>query len=372
MRSAECEIEGLDIEHGTVSTSHSAFRIPHSALSLLDDRDLEPVRIGQGERPVAPRSLGRLAVERPAVRLDPCRHGDDVLRSRHPQAEPRALLAIPSLREVVLAQHDVAAAGLHLNAADLAALFPALTDDKAEHIPIPADALVEIAHREGGGHGAEPQRLGVLPVGTGRRALLGGTPGLLLLRGHRRCSSLSQAVRAPSVASPRRFRQISDSHLTLSGVGTMPTSQATAVWEGKLKDGKGNFKAGSSSFSGPYTFATRFEGKKGTNPEELIAAAHAACFGMALSAGLEKAGTPVARVETVAACTLDMVDGAPKITKMELTVRGRVPGLDQVGFQKAAEEAKRGCPVSKALAGIPQTALEAKLEQETRERCGRC
>ena len=142
----------------------------------------------------------------------------------------------------------------------------------------------------------------------------------------------------------------------------MPTSQATAVWEGKLKDGKGNFKAASSSFSGPYTFATRFEGKKGTNPEELIAAAHAACFSMALSAGLEKAGKPVARVETVAACTLDMVDGAPKITKMELTVRGRVPGLDQVGFQKAAEEAKRGCPVSKALAGIPQIALEAKLE----------
>jgi len=122
----------------------------------------------------------------------------------------------------------------------------------------------------------------------------------------------------------------------------MPTSQASAVWEGKLKDGKGSFKAGSSSFSGPYTFATRFEGKKGTNPEELIAAAHAACFSMALSAGLEKAGKPVTSVETTAACTLDMVDGAPKITKMELKVRGRVPGLDQPGFQKAAEEAKRG------------------------------
>src|SRR6266550_1497037 len=91
----------------------------------------------------------------------------------------------------------------------------------------------------------------------------------------------------------------------------MPTSQAMAVWEGKLKDGKGNFKAGSSSFNGPYTFATRFEGKKGTNPEELIAAAHAACFSMALSAGLEKAGKPVTRVETTAACTLEMVDGAP-------------------------------------------------------------
>jgi len=135
-----------------------------------------------------------------------------------------------------------------------------------------------------------------------------------------------------------------------------------AVWEGKLKDGKGSFKAGSSSFSGPYTFATRFEGKKGTNPEELIAAAHAACFSMALSAGLEKAGKPVTSVETTAACTLEMVEGAPKITKMELKVRGRVPGLDQAAFQKAAEEAKRGCPVSKALAGIPQITLDAKLE----------
>ena len=142
----------------------------------------------------------------------------------------------------------------------------------------------------------------------------------------------------------------------------MPTSRASAVWEGKLKDGKGSFTAGSGAFSGPYTFATRFEGKQGTNPEELIAAAHAACFSMPLSAGLEKAGKPAARVETTAACTIDMVAGAPQITKMELKVRGRVPGLDQAAFQIAADEAKRGCPVSKALAGIPQITLEAKLE----------
>src|SRR5256886_8278948 len=103
----------------------------------------------------------------------------------------------------------------------------------------------------------------------------------------------------------------------------MPTSQATAVWEGKLKDGKGNFKAGSSSFSGPYTFATRFEGKKGTNPEELIAAAHAARLSMALSAGVEKGGKPGPPAETTAACTTDMVDGAPQITKMELKGTGR-------------------------------------------------
>ncbi len=142
----------------------------------------------------------------------------------------------------------------------------------------------------------------------------------------------------------------------------MPTSRASAVWEGKLKDGRGSFKAGSGAFSGPYTFATRFEGAKGTNPEELIAAAHAACFSMALSAGLEKLGKPASRVETSAACTIDVVDGAPKITKIELAVRGRVAGLDQAAFQKAAEEAKRGCPVSKALAGVPQITLDAKLE----------
>ncbi len=142
----------------------------------------------------------------------------------------------------------------------------------------------------------------------------------------------------------------------------MPTSRASAVWEGKLKDGKGNFRAGSGAFSGPYSFATRFEGKQGTNPEELIAAAHAACFSMALSAGLEKAGKPAARVETTAACTMDMVDGTPTISKMELTVRGKVPGLDQAAFQRAADEAKRSCPVSRALAGIPRIALDAKLE----------
>ncbi len=143
----------------------------------------------------------------------------------------------------------------------------------------------------------------------------------------------------------------------------MPTSQASAVWEGKLKDGKGTFHAASGAFNGPYTFATRFEGKNGTNPEELIAAAHAACFSMALSAGLEKAGKPVSRVETTAAATIDMVNGQPTITKMALAVRGKVGGgLDQAGFQKAAEEAKRGCPVSRALSGIPQITLDAKLD----------
>jgi lipoyl-dependent peroxiredoxin len=142
----------------------------------------------------------------------------------------------------------------------------------------------------------------------------------------------------------------------------MPTSRASAVWEGKLKDGKGSFKAGSSAFNGPFTFATRFEGAKGTNPEELIAAAHAACLSMALSAGLERSGKPATRIETTAACTIETVEGGPKITRMDLTVRGKVPGLDQPGFQRAAEEAKNGCPVSKALKGNVEFKLDAKLE----------
>lgn len=140
------------------------------------------------------------------------------------------------------------------------------------------------------------------------------------------------------------------------------TSHASATWEGKLKDGKGMFRAGSGAFSGPYTFATRFEGAKGTNPEELIAAAHAACLSMALSSGLEKAGTPATRIETRAAYTIDTVDGAPKITTAELVVRGRVAGIDQAAFQKAAEGAKENCPVSKALKGNVAFKLDAKLE----------
>src|SRR5260370_8512667 len=110
------------------------------------------------------------------------------------------------------------------------------------------------------------------------------------------------------------------------------TSQATDMWEGKLKDGRCNFKAASGAFSGPYTFATRFEGAKGTNPEELIAAAHAACFSMALSAGLEPAGTPATRIQTRAAATMDMVAGAPKITTLALARPAKGPVLAQPQF----------------------------------------
>ena len=141
----------------------------------------------------------------------------------------------------------------------------------------------------------------------------------------------------------------------------MPTSNASAAWEGKLKDGKGTFKAESGAFSAPFSFGTRFVGGSGTNPEELMAAAHAACFSMALSSSLEKAGTPVTRVETRASATLEMVDGVPTITKIELVTRGKVPGVDQAAFAKAAETAKQTCVVSRALKGVATITLEAKL-----------
>jgi len=141
----------------------------------------------------------------------------------------------------------------------------------------------------------------------------------------------------------------------------MPTSRATAVWEGTLKGGKGEFRAASGTFGGAYSFLTRFEGTKGATPEELIAAAHASCFSMALSADLERAGTVATRIETEAACTIEIVERAPKITTLALTVRGTVPGLDAAAFLKAAESAKDNCPVSKALRGNVTFTLDARL-----------
>jgi osmotically inducible protein OsmC len=141
----------------------------------------------------------------------------------------------------------------------------------------------------------------------------------------------------------------------------MPTSKSSAVWRGGLKDGTGEFSAGSGAFSGAYSFPTRFEGAAGTNPEELIAAAHAACLSMALSAGLERAGMPPESITTTAHCTLEKLEAGFRITKMRLVVQGRVPGMDAVAFHEAAEAAKDGCPVSNALKGNVQFELEAAL-----------
>jgi osmotically inducible protein OsmC len=141
----------------------------------------------------------------------------------------------------------------------------------------------------------------------------------------------------------------------------MATSNATATWEGKLKEGKGTFKAMSGVFSGAFSFGTRFSGSKGSNPEELIAAAHAGCFSMFLSGALEKAGHPVTRIETRAAVTIETIEGGAKVTRSELDVRGRVPGIDQAAFEAAAEDAKNNCPVSKALKGNVDITMKAKL-----------
>lgn len=142
----------------------------------------------------------------------------------------------------------------------------------------------------------------------------------------------------------------------------MPTSKASAEWNGGLKNGKGRFQAGSGAFGGSYSFASRFEGTGGTNPEELLAAAHAGCFSMALSAGLEKAGHPPTSIKTTAHCTLESPGGVPTITRIQLEVRGTVPGIDQAAFQQAAETAKDGCVVSRALKGNLTMTLDAKLE----------
>lgn len=139
----------------------------------------------------------------------------------------------------------------------------------------------------------------------------------------------------------------------------MPAKGA-AEWKGDLKSGTGSFTAG-DSISGEYSYTSRFEDGPGANPEQLIAAAHAACFSMALSAGLADAGTPVDSVRTDARVTLRMVDGAPTIASIALKTVGSVPGIDEAGFQKAAEEAKAGCVVSRALAAVSDITLEASL-----------
>ena len=142
----------------------------------------------------------------------------------------------------------------------------------------------------------------------------------------------------------------------------MPTRKASAVWEGGLRSGKGSYKTASGLVGGNYGFGSRFEESPGSNPEELIAAAHAACLSMALSGGLERAGKPATRVTTEAACTVEKVGDAFRITRMRLVVRGKVPGMDQAGFAAAAEAAKDGCPVSNALKGNVAFELDAKLE----------
>ena len=139
-------------------------------------------------------------------------------------------------------------------------------------------------------------------------------------------------------------------------------ARGSAEWKGDLPSGTGTFTAG-DTISGGYTFKSRFEDGPGSNPEQLIAAAHAACFSMALSNTLAQAGHPPDSVHTDATVTLRRVDDRPTITKIELVTVGRVPGLDEATFVEQAQAAKVGCIVSRALAAVPEITLEASLEQ---------
>ena len=137
--------------------------------------------------------------------------------------------------------------------------------------------------------------------------------------------------------------------------------KASAVWQGGLKDGKGEFSTTSGVFSHvPYSFKTRFEGAPGTNPEEMIAAAHAACFSMALSAQLGGANLTAESINTTANLKMEKLDSGWSITEIRLDVKAKIPNADDAAFQKAAADAKAGCPVSKVLNA--QITMSAKLE----------
>src|SRR5436189_4931393 len=140
----------------------------------------------------------------------------------------------------------------------------------------------------------------------------------------------------------------------------MPTRKASAEWNGGLNGGNGSFR-GESGLAGAYSFGSRFENASGSNPEELLAAAEAACYSMALSAGLERAGTPPTSVDTTARCTIEKVGDGFKVTKMRLEVRAAVPKIDAGEFRQIAEATKDGCPISQVMKGNVPIELDAQL-----------
>jgi lipoyl-dependent peroxiredoxin len=141
----------------------------------------------------------------------------------------------------------------------------------------------------------------------------------------------------------------------------MPKRTASARWKGALQDGQGTMRLGSGAYEGAYSFRSRFEDGDGTNPEELIAAAHAGCFSMALSGALGESGYEPESVETTATVRLEKVGEGFGITRINLATRARVPGIDRDEFARHAEGAKTGCPVSRALAAVETIELEAEL-----------
>jgi osmotically inducible protein OsmC len=142
---------------------------------------------------------------------------------------------------------------------------------------------------------------------------------------------------------------------------SMATRNGSAEWKGDLKGGSGTLRVGDGVFEGNYSFGSRFEEGAGTNPEELLAAAHAACFSMALSLIIGEDGHTPESLRTQARAQLRNVDGVPTIARIDLEVEGSVPGIDEEAFRGYAEKAKAGCVVSRALAGVPEIELSATL-----------
>jgi osmotically inducible protein OsmC len=143
----------------------------------------------------------------------------------------------------------------------------------------------------------------------------------------------------------------------------MTTRESEARWQGSLKEGSGRVRLGSGVFEGGYSFPSRFENGAGTNPEELIAAAHAGCFSMALTAILGEAGFTPTLIRTVAKAHLGFTEAGPTLTQIDIETEGDVPGIDAAGFQQHAEAAKKRCLVSRALAGVPAMTLRASLSE---------
>jgi osmotically inducible protein OsmC len=141
----------------------------------------------------------------------------------------------------------------------------------------------------------------------------------------------------------------------------MAVRSANAVWHGTLREGNGTMKMASGAYEGPYSFSSRFEEGSGTNPEELIAAAHAGCFSMAFGAQLERAGFPAEKIETTAHVHLTKGDAGFVISSIELVTNATVPGIDEATFQEKAEAAKAGCPVSVALGAVGDITVSATL-----------
>ena len=141
----------------------------------------------------------------------------------------------------------------------------------------------------------------------------------------------------------------------------MPVRSAKAVWEGSIGQGNGKMMMASGAYEGPFSVGSRFEEEAGTNPEELIAAAHAGCFSMALSSGLTQNGTPPDQIHTEAKVHIEKLEEGWRITEIELFTEAKVPGVDEATFMEKAEAAKAGCPISNALAAVPKITLQATL-----------